>query len=226
MIQAIVFDLDDTLYPEHEFVASGFRAVSNHIAAERDTEVFFDLAWTRFEAGERGNIFDSVLAEMGLPADRDSVKELLSVYRNHEPSLWLFEDAAWALDRFSGERLALITDGYLTTQQHKVAALGIEPRFERIVFSDALGRDRWKPHPAPYEAVMRSLQIPGEELVYIADNPRKDFVTAKRLGWHTIQILRENGEYRGVEVDTSHEAHCRLETLRDLERVLSPLISR
>jgi putative hydrolase of the HAD superfamily len=32
MIQALIFDLDDTLYPESDFLTSGYRVVARYVA--------------------------------------------------------------------------------------------------------------------------------------------------------------------------------------------------
>ncbi|MGN6385172.1 MAG: HAD family hydrolase, partial [Verrucomicrobiota bacterium] len=45
----------------------------------------------------------------------------------------------------------------------------------------------------------------GGDCVYIADNPRKDFITARKLGWKTIRVRRDEGE------------HCRVSLERELE---------
>lgn len=213
-----MFDLDDTLYAERDYVESGFMAVSAHVAEAHGDEGFFARAWARFERGDRGDVFDRVLADMGLPADEDRVLELVRVYREHRPRIALLDDGRWALDRFGAtHRLALITDGWLDVQRGKVDALGIADRFERLVFSDALGgRERWKPHPAPYEDVMGGLGVDGSACLYVGDNPRKDFVTARRLGWRTIQVRRPGAVHAEVDVPDDHRADHVVTSLREL----------
>ena len=62
----------------------------------------------------------------------------------------LYEDARWAIDVFRAHGpLGLISDGYLVAQQKKLAALNIREAFQAVVFSDAFGRDSWKPSPRP-----------------------------------------------------------------------------
>ena len=51
-IQAVVFDLDDTLYPERDYVRSGYRVVARHLAGmlKRD-EPMDTWLWKRFLSG-------------------------------------------------------------------------------------------------------------------------------------------------------------------------------
>ena len=59
MIQAILFDLDDTLYPESEFALGGYRAVARAAAAndECDYEEAFDCMQNAFRAKGRKEVF-------------------------------------------------------------------------------------------------------------------------------------------------------------------------
>lgn len=222
MSRALVFDLDDTLYPEHQFVLSGFRAVDSWLMQNRGISGFLPIAAQLFHAGHRGNIFDQALTELGTTTTPEHVKELVNVYREHKPRLSLHEDARWALDHFSAQApLGLITDGYLITQKNKVEALGIAHYFAALVFSDEHGRDCWKPSAVPYQRCMGVLNSQGEDCIYVGDNPSKDFVTAKALGWKTIQISREGGEYAKLEPADSHRAHHHIQSLYELKDLLS-----
>ena len=117
---------------------------------------------------------------------------MIEAYRNHEPQLTLFEDAGWALRHFAGTlKLGLITDGTHRVQAKKVAALGIAGHFQEIVYTHALGgRAFAKPHPRSYEQVEQSLGSPGARLVYVGDNPSKDFIVPNARGWTSIMVER------------------------------------
>jgi len=205
-VQAVVFDLDDTLYPEHQFVAGGFREVSSYLRqaglAQAD---LFPALWDRFRRGVRGSIFDEVLAEAGLAPDRQLVAELVAVYRAHRPAIALYPDADALLCRaFGSKRLGLLTDGPAQVQQSKVQALDIAALFDVLVCTDALGRQYWKPHPAGYQCIMDQLGLAGPECLYVGDNPLKDFAGARSLAWHTAHIHRDDGIYcsaAGVPAD-------------------------
>lgn len=221
MSHVLVFDLDDTLFPEYSFVLSGFEAVDAWLLEHRGIQGFYAVASMLFEAGERGTIFNQALEQIGLPASPEFVQGLVRVYREHRPQLSLYDDAARALAHYQGRyRLGLITDGYLVTQRNKVAALGIAEYFSVIVYSDEHGREYWKPHEKPYRRCMEALDCSGGDCTYVGDNPTKDFVTARALGWRTIQISRDRGEYSSREVFESHRPHHNIRSLDELKDLL------
>jgi len=196
-VQVIVFDLDDTLYPEHQYVKSGFRAVNMFLQEQgivlTDT---FPLLWSEFLTGERGSVFNRVLEVCGVAPARDLIDTLIAVYRSHPPDITLYPDARDVLNYFNCRKpLALLTDGYVQTQTAKIAALDIAGYFETIILTDQLGRDCWKPSPAGFEKIMHTLGGSPAGYVYIADNPLKDFAAPHELGWQTVCVRRSEGVY-------------------------------
>lgn len=221
MIEVLVFDLDDTLFPEHQFVLSGFQVVSNWVATKYSISGFFEVAWQLFKEGIRNQIFNLTLEKLRVEYESCMIQELVQIYRQHQPIISLHEDARWAINYFrKSKQLGMITDGYLLAQQNKVKALEIEASFDVIIYSDLYGRENWKPSSVPYQKIMQSLRCRGKECVYVADNPRKDFVTAKILDWMTVQICREGGEYSHVTTDTSHAADMKISSLTELKDII------
>jgi len=117
----------------------------------------------------------------------------------------------------------LITDGYYVAQNAKLRALGISEKLESIIITDELGREYWKPHKMPYILTQKKLNVPGESCIYIADNPKKDFVTAKKLGWLTIQVKRDNCEYGDIVVEKDYRADVMIGSLFELQGILSSI---
>src|SRR5919109_3451394 len=126
MVSVVVFDLDDTLYLERDYVRSGFVAVDRWVNDRFSISGFFDRAWALFEAGRRGDIFDRAIVELTARPNPELVRDLVDVYRGHTPSIRLAPDAEAALPGLGARyRTALLTDGIGTTQARKVAALGL-----------------------------------------------------------------------------------------------------
>lgn len=223
MVELLVFDLDDTLFPEHQFVMSGFRAVDRWLAANESVTGFLREADRLFVAGHRGRIFNEALESMGLSADPQRVSALVDIYRSHEPEIELHADAEWALDHFREIcRLGIITDGYSVTQHGKCRALNLEHRVDAIICTDDLGRDFWKPNPAAFERLMQQFAVAAGGCVYVGDNPSKDFRPGNELGWLTVQIERSGGEYSGraEPEDPVDRAQVSISSLLELPRVL------
>lgn len=206
--QAIVFDLDDTLYPERDYVLSGFRAVADwsatHLGIPAD-QAFVEL--TRlFEQGVRGDTFNRWLANYDLH-EYGLVQKLVQTYREHQPTLRPFPDVSELLDALRVRyRLGLLSDGYLSVQQRKLDALGLADRFDAIVFSDEWGRAAWKPSPQPFQVILERLKAEPARVIYIADNPLKDFLGAREVGLFTIRAQWANGEYTHLDPPTEQYA--------------------
>jgi putative hydrolase of the HAD superfamily len=218
----IVFDLDDTLYPEHEFVASGFQAVDEELG-RRGIHGFLPVARKLFDEGLRGTIFDAALIQLDVPFTPELIAELVETYRSHVPQLQLFPDASWALNRYASTTLGLLTDGISRTQRNKVLALGLMTRFAATIFTDELGPGLRKPSLVPFQRISAHLEVQPEthRLVYVADNPKKDFVAPNQLGWMTIRIQRGIGEYCKLDpIDQRHAPQHEINTLEELPQVL------
>jgi len=84
MIKVTVFDVDDTMFPER-FVRIGFQAVGDWILNKYAVPRFFELAWKFFGQGNRGKIFNLVLAEIGIEDDLQIIQQSLQIYREHKP---------------------------------------------------------------------------------------------------------------------------------------------
>lgn len=188
----LVFDLDDTLYPERQFALSGFAAAGRWAEAELGVAGLAAAMTRLLDQGHLGGLFRIALSEGRPDHTPQHLAALIDAYRNHEPELALFEDAVWALAYFGTRAsLGLITDGTHSVQAKKVRALGIAPHFREIVYTHALGgREFSKPHPKSYEMIEQALSAEGARCVYVGDNPSKDFVVPNARGWTSIMVKR------------------------------------
>jgi len=189
-VRAIVFDLDDTLYPEVEYVRSGYRVVAAALAGEKlDQDQIYDLLWQEFERGDRRRVFNSILRQMDREDSPEEVTRLIEIYRQHRPELTLDREVRELLETLKSQfKLGLVTDGFLPAQKLKVQALDLELFFDSICYTEELGREYWKPATKAFERMSRALQCEPQQCVYVADNPAKDFIAPNQLGWRSIQL--------------------------------------
>jgi putative hydrolase of the HAD superfamily len=222
-IKGVVFDLDDTLYFEDTYVHSGFRVVAQHLAHgdNQDLERIFSFCWDAHLSGQRGHIFDDLCSVFDLTTPS---LELVRMYREHIPNIRLEPEVSQLIQTLKtrGFGLGLITDGALVSQRAKVAALGLRSIFNSVICTDEYGRDFWKPHCKAFEATMQALSLPAEALVYVADNPEKDFVAPRDLGWLTVRF-KDSRQLRHEWQPASLEAqpHHIISSLHELETLLS-----
>jgi putative hydrolase of the HAD superfamily len=198
-MRCVVFDVDDTLYLERDYVRSGFRHVGEWVRNDLGLEGFADLAWRAFEEGVRGSIFDLALQRCGVDPRPDLVNQLVDLYRAHSPALELCPDAKVCLDRLRGRvPLAAISDGPLASQRQKVRALGLDEWLDPVLLTAELGPGFDKPNVGAYRLVEERTGCAGSECVYVADNPAKDFMGPKSLGWSTIRVRRPGSLHQAV----------------------------
>lgn len=190
----LVFDLDDTLYPEKTYVQSGFRVVASYIAAKRrlSTNVereIYDYMWNYLERNGRGKVFDATLRKYQCYSKR-FVHGCLVAYRTHQPTLAFYPDAVEMLDRFAGWPMYVITDGNRHVQRQKMRSLGLYDNMRACFPTYAYGLSARKPATALFHRIAEIEHLPPNQIVYFGDNPNKDFVGVKSEGFRTIRLLR------------------------------------
>ena len=211
----LVFDLDDTLYPELSYVHSGFRAVaaflSPLLAVPTETLAAGMIAEEAVQG--RGQVFDNVLRRHGRWS-KPLVAACLRAYRLHRPEISLFADAERALTRFASQPLYIVTDGHKEVQARKVAALGLAGRVRHAYLTNRYGRHRAKPNPHVFQLICQREGVRPADVTYVGDNVKKDFVGIKPLGFNTVRILR--GNYAHYVADETHEAARTIQLLDEL----------
>ena len=188
-IEAVIFDLDDTLYPEKEYVKSGFKKIAEHF---KMPELELEL-WQAFERG--GKPIDDVFNIRGIIKLKD---EALHVYRFQKPNIRLFDGAEEMLKRLNKSyKTGIITDGRPEGQHAKIEVLGLEDKVDEIIITDELGGIEFrKPNLTAFILMQKKLRIPFEKMVYVGDNLQKDFYGPKKVGMKSIVLQRINGLYK------------------------------
>ena len=222
MSLVVAFDLDDTLYEEMTFVRSGFSAVAQQAWREYGLDPASSIeTMLRLErAIGRGKVFDQWLAAHGL-ASAHAVKRCVAVYRSHDPQIVLDPEARKVLRELSGYRKYLVTDGNKNVQARKVKALGLSGEFEGVYITHRYGIRHAKPSLYCFEKIRERERCQWNDIVYVGDNPSKDFVGLNGVGANTIRVLR--GPYRSIEAAPGYDAQTRIERLSLLPGALKEL---
>jgi len=219
----IIFDLDDTLYEEMSFVRSGFRAVASFLQREvpgAQADLCYAWMMDELERNGRGRVFDAVLERLG-SYTRRGVARCVQVYRKHSPDIRLFPDAIRVLQTLEGRPMYIVTDGNPLVQAAKLRALGLNDgeAVRKCYLTRRYGLHHEKPSPFCFLRILQRERIPPERAVYVGDNPHKDFVGIKPLGFRTVRVKR--GAYRSVVLDDAHEAETKVENLDEFLNWLS-----
>ena len=196
----VVVDLDDTLYPQAEYLASAAAAVGTaaELAGLDGAAVHAALQRELAAGSDAGGTIDRALLAVGVPVAElpGYVPGLVAAFTEHTPRRLTpypgVEDALRALA--AAAPLGCLTDGNPLIQAAKLTATGLAPLLPVVVITDALGgRGVRKPHPAGLLAVAAQLGAPADRLLVIGDRPGKDVAVAAAVGARAVRVRQ--GEY-------------------------------
>lgn len=223
MIKAVIFDLDDTLYNEKDFVIESFREVCGYLS-EKHRLNYNELLYKTIEILEqqgRGKIFNILCEIYSLD---ENIDKLIDLYRDAKPRIKLYDDGEYILNMLSNKyKLGLITDGMAKVQWNKIEALDIKKYFQKIIVTDDFGRDFWKPHRFAYDEMLSNFKCCPNEGLYVGDNPNKDFIGAREVGLNTIRIIREHGDHMKTKLDKKFEADYIINDLKEVINCLNKI---
>lgn len=220
-IKLLIFDLDDTLYPEMEYVRSGFKEVSKKISKLTgigQMKVYSNLL--REYQKEKKAVFDRLLKALNLYSP-ELVAELINMYRYHKPKIKPYNDVNKTLNILRGRFiLGIVTDGECTRQLAKIEALKLAGYFHKIICTGEGAKDYKKPSTKPFLDMISYFKVKPIEAAYIADNVQKDFYGPNKLGILSIRIKR-NGLYENIKPkNKSYLPQLELKSLKELEELI------
>jgi putative hydrolase of the HAD superfamily len=207
-----VFDLDDTLYHEIDYLKSAYHSIAGEISSDQD-DVLYNKLLNIYLTG--GNPFKFLIEKF--PKRNLSVEKLLSLYRNHYPNISLNDGVLEMLKKIKKKdgRTGIITDGRGITQRNKIHALGLEGLIDKLVISEEFGSE--KPVSELYESFME--KDCERQYYYFGDNLSKDFISPKNLGWCCIGVIDNDGIHKQIldEYSTSFLPHIFINKFTEIE---------
>ena len=214
MSTILIFDLDDTLYPESTYVDSGFDAVA--------VWLYNRFGWDKLQSKSvmtdvlrkngRGAVFNYLIWSHGVKT-KQLVKECVNVYRHHTPVIELYPEAKELINCLSKSPY-LVTDGHKIVQDNKIKALNIMAYFKKIFITHRYGIKNAKPSLYCFNRIRILEKSSWDNLIYIADNPEKDFVNLNSVGAKTIRVL--TGQHKDVVAKPGYDAIKVINSLYEL----------
>jgi len=212
-IKAVIFDLDDTLYSEKEYVKSGYAKVAEVLSQAKDVQ---QRLWKAFE--DKKPAIDCILQEEGI-TDEETKQKCLAAYRNQMPDIHLYEGVRELLLKLreKGIKIGIITDGRPEGQRAKLKALGLYELADSVLITDELGGTQFrKPNDIAFRILQGRFLVPYDSMIYVGDNVTKDFQAPKALGMRYLHFYNEDGLY----VTESFEEGC----VRSIDEMSSVLL--
>lgn len=217
MIRSIIFDLDDTLFPEMEYIHSGFRKVSSFLSENTkiNSKVIFDDLTGSNIFKEDKLLFTRLFKKLNI--DRTLLKDCLDCYRSHKPDIRLSNDTESLLSILKKRYdLCLITDGPPQIQRSKSIALGLGRFFKIQIFTEIFGKTYRKPSVLPFVLAIKELEVCPSECIYIGDDPLLDFSAPREIGIYSVRLQYPEQKHYMVESEYGLEPN---ETIWDIAAI-------
>lgn len=93
MVKAVVFDLDDTLISEKEYIKSGYRHIAEVVSQRfnfNKDQVYIDL-FQLFKKSPH-NVFNRLYEKYNIEYSKDMIIDLVNEYRGHFPNIKFYDD--------------------------------------------------------------------------------------------------------------------------------------
>jgi len=216
----VVFDLDDTLYKEIDYLKSAYRFIAKQLGNELwQAEKIYNIMLEAYNKGL--NAFSVVKSTFNIDTP---IETLLQWYRTHTPDITLLDDSTNLLDYLHDKDIpiGILTDGRSVTQRNKIKALGLNRYVSKqnIVISEEFGSE--KPSEKNYR-YFETLYPQIDNFIYVGDNPHKDFIAPNRLGWRTVGLL-DNGRNVHKQETANDESKPQI-WISELSMNLIPMIA-
>jgi putative hydrolase of the HAD superfamily len=219
--RAVIFDLDDTLYPVRRFRRSGWAAVAEHLERTRGLDRVRSLRVLTgvIDGARRGQELQVLLDAWRLPAGL--LSELLDVFRTHHPHLPLPDVSKHILAALRRNwTLGILTNGSALVQERKVRALGLAPLVDAVTYAAEHGGGLGKPEAAPFRAILSRLGTEASRTVFVGDDEWCDIGGARRLGMRTVRLTAWTG------LSGESRADAVIQSLSELPSVAESLLTK
>lgn len=234
-IEALFFDLDDTLIDARGAWRAGFAEVVTPLFEETETlqalgqpdevyeavfrpyseQAFRDRGGGEWSPDFTRTAFGRLLAEHAA-ADDALADRLTEAYVEAWPRhIAMFHDAIDTLRAAAGRyRLGLITNGPSREQRLKIEICDLEDHFEVIAVSAEVGA--LKPDAAIFQHALDGMAVSPGRAVHVGDSAHHDVRGARGAGLGAVWVDRG----RGAPRDEHEEPHAAVRSLGELRALL------
>ena len=213
-MKILVFDLDDTLIDEQQYAQSGLNYVADIISKEFSKKKIKKNLIKILHKNARGNTFNIFFQTYN---KRVIINKFVRLYRNHYPDITLKKEAKNLLNKLQklGFSLYLLTDGHKLAQKKKIKKLQLNKYFKKMYITHKYGQKKMKPNLFCFRLIKKEEKVKWSDIVYIGDNPKKDFVKLNSVGAITVRVL--TGPFKNLKVNKNFDAKYKIKSLKNFK---------
>lgn len=239
--EAILFDVDDTLYdcqwPFNMAVREVFQGKydADIDRIYRRSRYWTDLKFVDYCEGRLSTEDyyclrnQNAFADFGIAITREEALAVMDRYKAYQEKIAMSDTVKEILLRLrkSGVFTGVISNGVSAAQWKKIETLQIPDYIDRnrIIVSGDVGVS--KPDPEIYRIACRRLELAPEEVWYVGDNYANDVTAAAQAGLHTIWFNRKRFDQPATEIHPDCTVYDETELARLLQETgdgsVSPL---
>jgi len=194
MIRALIYDLDNTLYPVHEISDQVFAEVyklmdentsgmsQNDIAKAKEEITHIPMQKTADKYG-----FDEEF--------KQQASDILANTAYDKP-FYPYDDYRYVKQAQADKYL--VTNGAIKLQSSKIKMLGIEPDFKKVYIVDPSSTDKTKKDI--FEEIIKAHDYKKDEVLVIGDDPESEIQAGKDIGLKTVLY---DPEHKNTTADTA-----------------------
>jgi putative hydrolase of the HAD superfamily len=202
-VEAVLFDLDDTLHDDTRAYHLAARHVVNDVARDFnvDADALFgaylaqsesfwqNLSEAAFDVplvGLRARLWQAALLSVAIDDEALAQRcgSSYNDYRRGYLELWPGALELLAALRAEGRKLAMITNGMAETHRDKIALLRLEDAFDEIFIADEVGMV--KPDVRLFRLAAERLGVAPERCAMVGDRYDRDVAGAREAGMLTV----------------------------------------
>jgi len=192
MVKAIIFDIDNTLFPSTDFAELARRnAITAMIEAGMDVDENTAYRKLRKVIDRYGpnytHHFNILLKELGLERNPKIIAAGIVAYHQAKTSIFPYPDVPKTIIslRESGYKLCVASEGKSLKQWDKLIRLGLHNMFHEVFVTP-------KKTKKFYRSILKKLRLKPQEVLMVGDRLDKDILPAKSLGIRTVLVAREH----------------------------------
>jgi len=188
LLKAVIFDLDNTIYRETDYLFPAYHAIGVHVSGKDniDASAAGQFLENHFLKSGRKNLFDNFIQHFNIR--NTGVEEMMNILRTNQPEekIEIFPSVMKMLDALilQQKKIFVLTNGNPQQQRNKIACIEWGGIFNDItfIFADEIKR---KPSPESIEYIIKKYELRHGDVLMIGDDI-SDEEAAKDAGIHFI----------------------------------------